>query len=459
MPGKYSSALAIGLRVQEEPMTTSFTSTIRGVCLLGLWVICFAAICSKDAAFAQANTQSSIPLCPGLTIVTAVHQQNGDYESIKTVESVGPKDVRLKYSAESANTDWLTPSKSAVKTVNLQRIVLAGDLESAKAYQQVYLDKSDETIPGTTAIGISTAVLRGLKSKGEADLAISNAYGGLQLTADKTKRPNYYDYLQTLKLKRVGGPIRLPVIVNDAPSELAAVHAEAESVGDKMDFYFLDNENNPLTLAFRIGIGALKPLTSDQMTLCKSVAKAGAAGSAFLGDARCDMPNGGDRDTLRVVKLNSRCSGPAVDVASEGRIPGGTAPGGSDVGSTSANALEKALADNGTVDVYSIYFSFNSDGIRDESQPTLKDIVEVLHRHPAWKLKVDGHTDNIGGDEYNLALSKRRAAAVKDALVKQYHIEAGRLVTDGYGASRPKDTNDTLEGRARNRRVELVKIG
>jgi outer membrane protein OmpA-like peptidoglycan-associated protein len=63
----------------------------------------------------------------------------------------------------------------------------------------------------------------------------------------------------------------------------------------------------------------------------------------------------------------------------------------------------------------------------------------------------------VGGDSYNLDLSKRRAAAVKQALVGQYNITADRLLTGGFGASRPVETNDTLEGRARNRRVELVR--
>src|SRR5947207_11068054 len=109
-------------------------------------------------------------------------------------------------------------------------------------------------------------------------------------------------------------------------------------------------------------------------------------------------------------------------------------------------------------DVYSIYFSFNSDTIREESEPTLKEIAEVLRRHRDWKLRIAGHTDGIGGDEQNLDLSKRRAAAVQGALVKRYGIAEVRLSTTGFGKSQPKDTNDTLEGRAHNRRVELMKI-
>jgi outer membrane protein OmpA-like peptidoglycan-associated protein len=109
------------------------------------------------------------------------------------------------------------------------------------------------------------------------------------------------------------------------------------------------------------------------------------------------------------------------------------------------------------VDVYSIYFSFNSDVIREESEPTLKELGDIMRRHPDWKLAVNGHTDAIGGDQYNLDLSKRRAAAVKTALVTKYGIDAARFTTAGFGKSQPKDTNDTLEGRARNRRVELIR--
>jgi outer membrane protein OmpA-like peptidoglycan-associated protein len=134
----------------------------------------------------------------------------------------------------------------------------------------------------------------------------------------------------------------------------------------------------------------------------------------------------------------------------DGQTPTGTANGG-------AGGLEQALEMSGKADVYSIYFSFNSELIRDESEPTLKEIADIMRRHPDWKLSVCGHTDAIGGDQANLDLSRRRAAAVKEALVARHEVVASRLTTAGFGKSQPKDTNDTLEGRARNRRVELVR--
>ena len=125
---------------------------------------------------------------------------------------------------------------------------------------------------------------------------------------------------------------------------------------------------------------------------------------------------------------------------------------------SSLSTLEKSLQEHGRADIYSIYFSFNSDVIREESEPTLKEIAALMRRHPDWKLSVHGHTDNIASDRYNLDLSRGRAAAVMKALTGKYGVDAARLAYSGHGESNPKDSNDTLEGRARNRRVELVRL-
>jgi outer membrane protein OmpA-like peptidoglycan-associated protein len=121
------------------------------------------------------------------------------------------------------------------------------------------------------------------------------------------------------------------------------------------------------------------------------------------------------------------------------------------------NVLEKQLTQEKRAVTYGIYFDFNRDTLKPESEPVLKEIAQAMRDNPDWKLTVEGHTDNVGGDSYNLELSRRRAAAVKQALVSQYNIAPERLLTGGFGASRPVETNDTLEGRARNRRVELVR--
>jgi outer membrane protein OmpA-like peptidoglycan-associated protein len=136
---------------------------------------------------------------------------------------------------------------------------------------------------------------------------------------------------------------------------------------------------------------------------------------------------------------------------------------GADLGELTDNAgagigeMERRLTEEKRVDVYGIYFDFNSDRIRKESEPILREIGDMLGRNQDWTLSIDGHTDNVGGDAYNLDLSRRRSESVRQALVEHFGIAANRLTTAGHGAFAPKDTNDTPEGRARNRRVELVR--
>ena len=82
----------------------------------------------------------------------------------------------------------------------------------------------------------------------------------------------------------------------------------------------------------------------------------------------------------------------------------------------------------------------------------------MLEQHPELKLRIEGHTDNVGAKDANRALSDKRATAVKTALVADYHVSAGRLDSKGFGDSKPAGTNSTAEGRSNNRRVELVKM-
>jgi OOP family OmpA-OmpF porin len=107
---------------------------------------------------------------------------------------------------------------------------------------------------------------------------------------------------------------------------------------------------------------------------------------------------------------------------------------------------------------YGIYFDSGSDKIKPESAGTLKEISTVLKDNPTVRIKIYGHTDNDGDATKNLDLSKRRAISVKNALSGEYGIEASRLETDGKGQSEPIAPNSTSEGKAKNRRVEMVKL-
>jgi outer membrane protein OmpA-like peptidoglycan-associated protein len=118
--------------------------------------------------------------------------------------------------------------------------------------------------------------------------------------------------------------------------------------------------------------------------------------------------------------------------------------------------IEQQLEKTRRAITWGINFDFNSDTIRPVSEPVLKEIAQTMADRPGWKLTITGNTDNIGGHKYNLDLSQRRSASVKKALVERYHVDPNHLSTSGNGDSDPIDTNDTLEGRARNRRVELT---
>jgi len=119
--------------------------------------------------------------------------------------------------------------------------------------------------------------------------------------------------------------------------------------------------------------------------------------------------------------------------------------------------LYDALEENGRVATQGIYFASGSDQIQPESTPTLVEIAGMLKDHPDLDLLIEGHTDNVGGAASNLALSDRRAAAVRQVLVDTYKIDGNRLTTVGFGDTVPAAPNTSPEGRQQNRRVELVK--
>ncbi len=150
-------------------------------------------------------------------------------------------------------------------------------------------------------------------------------------------------------------------------------------------------------------------------------------------------------------------------VKHEGRDAGGhtfrmvLGAAGAEAGADGEAALDRALADACRAAVYGFYFATGSADLQPESAPTFRTVAAVLARHPDWRLTVEGHTDSIGVAAANRALAERRAAAVVRELTGRHGVAPGRLAPAGFGASRPVASNATLEGRARNRRVELVR--
>jgi outer membrane protein OmpA-like peptidoglycan-associated protein len=121
-----------------------------------------------------------------------------------------------------------------------------------------------------------------------------------------------------------------------------------------------------------------------------------------------------------------------------------------------AAAMEKNLTQTGRVALYGIYFDFDKSDVKAESDETLQEIAKLLGKDGKLKLFVVGHTDGKGSAEYNQSLSQRRAEAVVRMLVSRFDVAAGRLKGIGVGMYAPVAPNTSEEGRAKNRRVELV---
>jgi len=122
-----------------------------------------------------------------------------------------------------------------------------------------------------------------------------------------------------------------------------------------------------------------------------------------------------------------------------------------------AEAMGSDINSTGHVALYGIYFDSGKAEIKPESDGSLDQISALLKNNASLKLYVVGHTDNVGTIDANMKLSKDRADAVINALITRYGIPAVRLKSYGVASLAPVTSNDTEEGRAKNRRVELVK--
>ena len=345
-----------------------------------------------------------VPLVEGLMLVKAVHEPGqGDYEPVTKISAVGPKAITAVAVATLPDGGQ----------INITRSIRTQDLRNSHEIRTYWHNDDPPEFPGTTAFSVSTEVLGELKSKRKTRLAMP------------------------------GWPASAG---NDEPDSAKAL---SNVLGGLMG----------QAAPFAEAVANLGGATTSKGEL-KRAESSTVPYSVIVNDVRVDLPavhavgtiDGRDADFLILDDI----ANPVVlrwqlgDHTSQIVKISYPAP-------TSNNTLEQRLSASGRAEVYGIYFDFSKATLRPESDTVLAEIAALMKRNPAWKIKVEGHTDSIGGDSQNLDLSKRRAASVKQALVGHYGIDAKRLTTSGYGASRPKDTNETLQGRALNRRVELAR--
>lgn len=123
-----------------------------------------------------------------------------------------------------------------------------------------------------------------------------------------------------------------------------------------------------------------------------------------------------------------------------------------------AEEMAQQIGSNGKVALYGILFDFNKADIKPESNETLEQVAKYLSDNPTKKLVVTGHTDNVGNFEFNRDLSQRRAQAVVEYLVSKHSIAKDRLLAFGASFASPVASNASEDGKAKNRRVELVEF-
>jgi len=375
------------------------------------------ALGAARAASAQAP-RPTVPLVTGLAVVGSVREPAGDYESVRRVTGIASDRVAFTITADRPGNNGEEPQQ-----VQFSRTVLKKDLKSAHTLQPRISGgiNAEEVYPGTTTAQLSTDGLVELRTTGHTTLTFFDEGAGGVTAADASILEKMIvlgsnGAVSADSAKKVGA---MAVSMGGAEFTVSGTLTSVEP-GDVPVSILVNNVVVALPARHIRGklTGEEGPRNADMYVL---------------------------DDPANPILLQFRVGEDSMTVI---RIDWPDA--------STAKNMESALAARKPVDVYGIYFAYNSAEIRPQSDSTLDAIAAMMKRDPAWKLTVTGHTDNVGGDASNLALSQRRSASVKAALVAR-GIAADRLATGGSGSAAPKATNATLVGRAQNRRVELTR--
>jgi outer membrane protein OmpA-like peptidoglycan-associated protein len=277
------------------------------------------------------------------------------------------------------------------------RFVRAADLAAAPRLNQVFSSGQRTETPGYTAMELSRATYRHLLETGEVPYTITDLDGSGAGPGLVSEIATARIALRGSLVRVSGAPEAMTVLVDGHPTMLPVLHLRGTFAFQEKkvagDFWVLADSAHPLILR-----------------------ESGDAGDGEWQMIRIDRP-----------------------------------------AESAGSTVEDELEHNCRAELPGIYFAFASADLEPESGSALTGVAALLARHPDWSLAIEGHTDSIGGVASNQALSERRAEAVRSALVTQHRVTPSRLTATGFGATRPRESNATLEGRARNRRVELVR--
>ena len=361
-----------------------------------------------------------IPLAAGLTLVSTLQGAarksgasddvagQGDREDVIVVDQVGTDGVRYRWSYTGGGEPGRQGDRGS-----FTRFVRAEDLAAAPRVNLVFASSDPERVPGATAFSLSRAALAELRSAGRTRLSyaeVDDGVGGL-----------------------LGDLLQQPA----KGSSSGVARGIGLGLGGSRVYY-----RGALTLVSPEPVAL--PLLIDGRRTAVSVLH--ARGRFSLGERRIDLDFFVVPDPEHPLLLKITGLGGTWQVLRVG-LPG------ADTGAL----VEQGLEQECRAELPGVYFAFGAAEVSAESAPALRAVAALLGRHPAWTLAIEGHTDSIGSAPANTTLSARRAEAVRTRLVTAYGVPAARLSARGLGQTRPRESNATLAGRARNRRVELAR--
>lgn len=371
--------------------------------------VSWIAIALATVAAAVDTAEPVAPLRQGLIVTSALHSARGDRENVVRIAQADAAGVSYSWRLRQRDPN------GNVTDADFFRFVRAVDLASATRLNTIFRSEDRTQYPGYTAFSVSTGVYDALLASGTAAFAVvslDRGEGGLQ-TILGGSAPT------TLKLKGTltrQGETKFPVLVNgrrvNAPAWRAQGSFAFQDRRLQQEFVLLANRAHPLVLKVVTGADVFQVVRIDLVV-------------------PRDFANG---------ELTT-----APGQAGDGTVRSATA------------SVENQLKEDCRAEVPGIYFDFALATLNDQSRDTLAALAEIIGRHPQWQLSLEGHTDDIGSEADNLQLSQARAQTVVTSLTQQHGIAVSRLSANGFGESQPRESNDTLEGRARNRRVEIVR--
>lgn len=395
---------------------------------------------------AAQETVSHIPLVPGLTIMSSLHFPEGDRENVVEVTAVDSTGARYTWRLVEIreNGDTITD--------RFGRHVRANDLAGAPRLDPVFKSSDPEERPGYTSFSISSAVYTELRDRGSAAYSITtieNASGVFGAVASAVggiaaqERARYKGTLTRVSPE----PAPFPLLVDGRRVSVPALLLKGTFTKGlrrlEYEFWVLADSAHPLLL---------KTVVEEHVYQLVRVnfpidLPDGPGGSLADGD-------GGGRGRLG--------TGAATGMG-DGRGGGGPGLGGAGaglgagLGGGGLATLERELDSACRIELPGVYFAFNSAQIDPASDRSLAALARMMAEHRDWIMTVEGHTDSIGTAAANQKLSQRRAEAVRARLAERHGVDTRAWKAAGYGPTRPREPNTTIEGRARNRRVELVR--